>query len=512
MEKKAVRRVPWVCAGLTVVLMLAIGARDAVGFGAAERDAQELVVAISGNPDTLDPHATSGTLTFQTIRSIYDTLIEVNDDGEFEPSLARSWSVDGDGLVWEFELREDVTFHHGEPLRASDVVATLQRVMDPDAAYPKADEFGPVDDVVAADDYVVEFRMDEPHAPLLAALASGWGAVLPRDLIAEGHDFGDEPVGTGPFRFEEWVRDSRISLRRYEEYRLEDAPRLEALTFRIIEEPSVQLEGLFAGSLDAIDMVLPHDLDRVRENPETKLDETLSSLAMVLAINTSREPFGDVRVRRALDHAIDKQEVLDLAYGGGHTGVTFHNVGDRYHPDIPEPYPYDPEEAQRLLEEAGVDLQRTITITVPQNYEAHVQAAQLYQAMLEEVGLSVDIRLVDWSTWLSDVYGAAQYDLTVIGHTGKLDPDARLAGYADGSFYTRWENQEVTRLTRQARRTVDESERMELYERAFRIIAEEVPQVFTGTNYRYIGLRENVEGFRMDGVLDTYDFRHTRIE
>jgi peptide/nickel transport system substrate-binding protein len=146
---------------------------------------------------------------------------------------------------------------------------------------------------------------------------------------------------------------------------------------------------------------------------------------------------------------------------------------------------------------------------VPQNYEYHVRAAQLYQGMLAKAGIPVRIRLVDWSTWLADVYQKANYDLTVIGHTGKLDPDARLGGYGTEKTYVRWIHPEAARLVRAARGAGDFAARKKLYDRALEIMAREVPFVYTGTPYRYTGIRSNVEGYLMLPKIDTPDFRGT---
>ncbi len=497
---------------LTILLIATLGASQLFAYGQGERDEESIRIAMSGNPDTLDPQATPGTLTFQVARSLYDTLIEPDVDGELVPALAESWEANEDATVYTFHLREGVRFHHGADLTADDVVATFERMLDEEFASPNADELGPIKDIQSIDDLTVRFTLSEPYAPLLASLASSWSAVLPADLIEEEHEFGAVPVGTGPFRFREWVQDSRIVLDRHNGYWMDDTPRIDAVTFYIIEEPSVQLQALLTGDFDVIDTVQPEDLDQVREHPETRLDETLSSLVMVLSMNTRRAPLDNIDVRRAINHAVNKQQILDIAYGGGEVGGTFMDTGDIYHRDFSDRYPYDPDAARELLAEAGDEVDRTLTIAVPQNYEAHVNAGQLYQQMLEDVGLDVELKLLEWSTWLSDVYGDADFDLTVIGHTGKLDPDGRLGSLTSERFYTGWQNAEFNELVRSARRTADIDERQELYAAALEILADEVPMVFTGTNYRYMGLRRNVTGFHMDGKLDTYDFRRVHFE
>lgn len=495
---------------LTVLLLLPAGWIFAAGSG--EDAGSGINFALSGNPDTLDPHVTTGTLTFQVIRSFYDTLVEPDEAGRIVPALAESWTVSEDNLTWTFSLRRDVVFHNGEPLTSADVRATLDRVRDEEVASPSASEFTAIQRIETPDDHTVVLHLSEPYAPLLSTLASGWGAILPQRLIEADHDFANEPVGTGPFVFEEWIRDNRIVMSRNESYWMEGLPRIDRVVINIIVEPSVQVQGLLAGDLDIIDTVPFEDLPLLRENDETTIRENLSALVMVLAINTNRPPLDRVPVRQAISQAIDKQAVLDTAYGGGRPVATFMDYGDPYYVDFSDLLPHDPEAARRKLAEAGVDLEEPLTITLPQNYDAHVQAGQIYEDMLSEVGLNIELQLVDWSTWLSEVYRGGNYDLTVIGHTGKLDPDGRLEGYGTGRSYVGWENQEAARLIEEARRVVAFEERKELYGRVLELMAREVPHVYVGSNFRYIGLRNSIEGFHMDGKLDTYDFRRVRRE
>ncbi len=463
--------------------------------------------ALSGNPDTLDPHTTSGTLTFQVVRSFYDTLVEPNAEGRIVPALAESWNVSDNNLTWTFNLREGVTFHNGDTLTSADVKATIERLMSPELSSPKASEFDSIERIETPDDETVVLRLSEPYAPLLSTLASGWGAILPKRLIDAGHDFANEPVGTGPFVFEEWVRDNRVVMTRNSSYWMEGVPMVDRVVMNIIVEPSVQVQGLIAGELDIIDTVPSEDVALLRRNDETRVQQDLSALVMVLAMNTNRPPLDQVTVRQAISQAIDKQAVLDTAYGGGEPVSTFMDYSDPYYVDYSEILPHDPEAARRKLEEAGFDLSEPLTMALPQNYDAHVQAGQIYEDMLSEVGLTIELRLVDWSTWLSDVYRGGNYDLTVVGHTGKLDPDGRLSGYGTGRSYVHWENQEAARLIEEARSVVDFEERKALYARVLELMAREVPHVYVGSNYRYIGLRSSVEGFHMDAKLDTFDFR-----
>lgn len=468
-----------------------------------------LVFGLSGNPDTLDPQKTSGTLTFQVVKSFYDTLVEPDTSGKIVPALAESWSVSPDGLTWTFRLRRDVVFHNGQQFTSKDVAATLNRILDEKTASPKRSEFTVIQEIRTPDPYTVVLSLSEPYAPLLASLASGWGAILPSSLIASGHNFGAEPVGTGPFKFERWIRDSRISMVRNERYWMKGLPKLARVEFQIVPEQAVQVQGLAAGSIHALEFIDPDDLPILQSNPNVTIKKELTSLILVMAMNASREPLNDLRVRQAVNYAIDKQVVLDVAYGGGKVGSTFLDTGNAYYTDFSSLYPYNPEKAKQLLKDAGVG-NREFTISVPQNYPLHVKAAELMQQMLTNVGMNVKIQLIDWSTWLSSVYSGGNFDFTVIGHTGKLDPDGTLAGYGAGK-YVKWYNSTVESKIKEAAKVSDFAARKKLYTEALEIMAKEVPFVYLGTSYRYVGTRSNVVDFRMTPNLDTYDFRWTEI-
>jgi peptide/nickel transport system substrate-binding protein len=494
------------------ILLVVLAALLVLGGALGAAPQKVLKFALSGNPDTLDPHKTAGTLTFQTLKSIYDTLVEPDMEGNIIPALASSWQISEDSLTWTFTLRRDVAFHNGDKLTSGDVKATLERVMDKATGSPKANDFAAIKSVETPDDYTVVLRLSAPAVPLLATLASGWGAILPKSLIKAGHDFASKPVGTGPFVFKEWVRDNKIVLQKNRSYWKKGLPKLDGVEFDIIPERAVQVQGLISGQIDATEMVDVEDLPVLEASPKVKIEKMMTSLILVMGINCSRPPLDDLRVRQAINQAIDKQKVLDVAYGGGMPIATFMNYGNAFYKDFTSLYPYDPQKARSLLAEAGLGKDTVLQMLVPNNYPPHIKAAELYQQMLEQVGLNVKLQLIDWSAWLSDVYTAAKYDLTVIGHTGKLDPDGTLNGYGTEKRYVRWINPTAAGLIKTAAVTPNVAARKKLYDQALEIMAREAPFVFLGTSYRRIGMLKNVKDFRMHPVLDTFDFRWTELE
>jgi peptide/nickel transport system substrate-binding protein len=488
-------------------------ATTAGATGTREVESKQILdFALSGDPDTLDPHATSGTLTFQVLRSLYDTLVEPDAEGNIMPALAESWEISDDYLTWTLTLRESVLFHNGDTLTSDDVRATLERVLDEEIASPKAGEFDAIETIRTPDSRTVILELSQPSAPLLSALASGWGAILPESLIESGHDFATEPVGTGPFRMVEWVRDNRIVLEKNEAYWMPGRPSIDGVVINIIPEDAVMVQGLLTGDLDAVESVTAQDLPMLEANRDITVQTDLSTLVMVLAMNTQRPPLDSVAIRQAVAQAIDKESVMEIAYGGGEVVNTFMDYANPYYVAF-DYNPYDPEAARAALVAAGYDDSEPLIMKVPENYEAHVKAGEMYQEMLESVGMNVELQLIDWSTWLGEVYrGDRDYDFTVIGHTGKLDPSGRLGDYGTGASYVQWTNSIAADAISQAAAVVDPDERMRLYSIALEQMSIEVPQVYVGTSYRYLATQSNVHGLRQDTQLDTFDFRYVEID
>ena len=487
--------------GMRVALLLVL----VLGQGAL---AQSLTLAASAQPDTLDPQATSATSSFQTSKSLYDTLVEVDPQGEIIPALAESWETSDDGLTLSFTLREGVQFHDGTTFDSADVKATLERIQAEATASPKASEFTTITSIDTPDAATAVLNLSQPSPALLATLASGWGAMLPEEKIEGDHDFGTEPVGTGPFTLDEWVRDSFVRLLRFEDY-YQGAPELESVTIRFVPDSAVQLQGLVTGDFDVIDTVASADYPTVESDPNLELVREPSGLVLVAAINNRRPYLDDARVRQALNYAVDKEVVLEVAYGGGEPVGTFMEVGSPWLPEAIEAYPYDPEQARTLLAEAGVPDDWTLDIALPQPYETHIQAGQIVQDMLSQVGIDSEIRIVEWGVWLGEVYGGERdFDLTVIGHTGKLDPTGRLDGFgAPEDNYVGYDSSEVVSTLAEAAQTTDLEARRSLYAEVLAQMHDDAPFLYFGTPFRTHARRADVSGFWMTPLLDTFDFR-----
>lgn len=468
--------------------------------------ARGVTVAMSAQPDTLDPQMTAATAVFQVSRSVYDTLIEVDQDGVLVPALASSWAVSDDGLTYTFELVE-ATFHDGSAFTAHDVVASLNRIRSEELASPKRTDYAAVVNVEAVSDRSVKIELENPQPALLATLASGWGAILPAEKLASGHDFGNEPVGTGPFVFRSWARDSAIVLDRYDDYFRPPAT-IEQVVIRFVTDSSVQLQGLLTGEFDVIDTVAESDEATVEANPGLELVREPSGMVLVAGLNTRREALSDVRVRQALNMAVDTEIVMEVAYSGGSQVGTFMEAGSPWYPLDVQPYGYDPEAARELLREAGVASGLTLDLVLPEPYEQHITAGQIVQDYLAQVGIDAKIRIVEWGVWLSDIYGGPRdFDVTIVGHTGKLDPSGRLNGLGEPDRnYTGLADEELAGLLAAADVEAAPEARQGLYADALRVLHADAPFIYFGTPNRVYARQAGLQGFWMTPLLDSFVF------
>lgn len=465
--------------------------------------------AISGDPQTLDPHGTSATLTFQVTTSIYDTLLESGESGDLLPSLAESWSMSPDQLEIRFTLRPGVRFHDGTSFDALDVKASLERILDPAFNSPNVRDFQAIASVEAVSDLELVLKLKEVSAPLLNTLASSWAAILPSEGIRSGRNFAVEPLGTGPFSFVAWDKGSKIELLANKDY-FGGAPAIPGVNLVVVTQQAQRIQGLLTGDLDTADLITPEDEAVLLKSGRVSVGLHPSALVLVLAINNSRPGLDDLRVRKAMNLAVDKQKMLDAAYGGGTPVASFNDTANPFYEDLNHYVIHDPEMARKILADSSYD-GRELDLVLPQNFEPHVKAGQIYQQYFADIGIKTKIRMVDWATWISSVYGDADYDLTVIGHTGKLDPDSRFAGYGSSAMYVRYENPELRRLIEQARGTLALESRRTMYRRVQEIFAQEFPFVFLGTPTSRYAWRSDIQGFRYTRTLDAFDFRKLSI-
>jgi peptide/nickel transport system substrate-binding protein len=446
-----------------------------------------LRAAIGGDPDQLDPHTTTSSFAFTVLENVYDTLVQPGDDLTMEPALATEWEVSDDLLTWTFTLREGVTFHDGSEFTSADVVASFERIRTDDAAQ-NGFRLDAVDEINAPDDLTVELVLTRPAPNLLEQIGPFKGmAIAPADAIEAG-TLGDDPIGTGPFSFVSFSPGDNVQLEAFGDY-WGDGPFLDGVDFRVIPDEGVKLTNLQSGEVDWIDSVPPEQVTALSDSDELVLGQVAGNDYWYMALNLDREPFDDERVRQAIAFALDIETITAFARDEAATPneTAIPETSFWYHEYAP--YGYDPEQAQQLLDDAGVsDL--SIDLMVTNEFPETVTAAQAIESQLGDIGISVSIRTEDFATWLAD-QGEGEFDAFALGWLGNIDPDDFYYAqhHSEGGFnFHGFADDEVDQLLDDARVETDEDARKELYDQA----AERIVDL---ASYIYFYNPDNVEAW-----------------
>ncbi len=466
-----------------------------------------LTIAIGAEPESLDPVRMTSAPAATVGEHVVERLIYMEEDGSLEPMLATSWSANEDSTVWTFQIREGVTFHDGEPLNAEAVRKNLARFVDPDVGAAYAFLLGSVQEIEATDEYTLELRLAQPFAPILSHLSHSFiGIVSPRQI--EGLDPGDtfeNPVGTGPYVMDRWSRGDSIRLTVNEEY-WGDTPEIPVLVFNFIPEESARIVALETGEADAIMAVPPQDVVRLGADPDIDIVFQTSVRTIYVGFNNLREPFTDVRVRRALNHAIDKQAIVDSIFEGSAFVADAPVVDAVFGHTSVGPYEYDPDRARELLAEAGFADGLEMTLHHPTGrYPLDATVAAAVQSMLAEVGVDARLETREWSAYLqftAQPPDQAEYDSYLLGWgTVTLDSDYGLYALLhsrqwnpDGNNRGFYKNERVDELLDAARVETNPDSRREMYHEAIELIWDDAPWIFLYNAAQINAVRANVEG------------------
>ena len=517
---------PTLAIAFAVVIVLWAGAcqgpNQHAGAGStATAPAQVLVFGRGTDSVGLDAAHEEDGESFKVSELIFDTLVQYTAEGtDIEPGLATSWSSREDGLVWDFTLREGVHFHDGTDVNADAVVFSLERQRDED--HPFHSVGGPyiywislgmsdkIEAVTASGSMTVEMRLREPYSPLLNVLATPpFAIVSPTAAAAHGEDFRSNPVGSGPFRFGEWRRSDRIILERNEEF-WGGAPELERIVFRDIPEAHTRRLELENGSIHVLDSADPEDVDAMRENAQLRVVEKAGMNVGYVAMNTTHSPLDDPRVRYAINHAIDKQTIVDQLYSG--RAVKAKNPIPPtiwgYNDDV-EDFAYDPELARSLISEALPDgFAEPLSFYVMSNPRAYFpnpdNIGLAIQSDLQKAGIPARIETFEWATYLEKVK-QGDHDLAMLGWIADYaDPDnflyftlSKSNATPPASNIALYQSDELEALLREGVREADPAARTEVYRAAQEIVRKDAPWVIVAHAKRVAVVRANVQGFTL---------------
>ena len=370
----------------------------------------EITVGIAQDLDeSLDPHKAVAAGTKEVMFNVFEGLMKPTPEGDLIPAVAEKYEVSNDQLVYTFTIRDGIKFHNGQPVTAGDVVNSITRCIEPSEAGVLAVEpLSAVEKVTGMDERTVQIRLKEPNTEFLAYLTL---AILPAEY--DGQDTA--PVGTGPFKFVSRAAQDNIVLERFDDYWGEKAY-LDKVTYKIIENADSILMSLQSGAVDLFAHLTSTQVAQLGD--DFNIEEGTMNLVQAMYLNHAEKPFDDVRVRQALCCAIDRQQILDLAFDGYGSliGSSMYPAFGKYFDDsLTNYYTHDVEKAKALLADAGYPDGFSMTITVPSNYQPHIDTAQVIVEQLKEVGITAEILPVTWESWLNDTYVGRQFQATVVG-------------------------------------------------------------------------------------------------
>ena len=469
-----------------------------------------LVYSKAADPQGLDPAYVNEIESGKIIVNIYETLVKYKRGSTaVEPCLATSWTQSPDGLVWTFKLRKGVKFHDGTPFNAEAVKVSVGRQLPPLATsdMPYASfTFEPVKQVEAIDPYTVKFTLSKPYAPFLLNLAMCFAApiVSPAALKKYGADFNHHPVGTGPLKFEKWDPDQQIVLVRNDQYWGKKAV-MDKVVYKTTKESSVRASELITGATDMIDGVDPNDVKKL-ESSGIKVLKNPGMNINYLAFFCNKKPFSDPRVRQAISMAVNREEVVKYLYQGYAqlANGPLPSFIPGYDPKL-KALEYNPEKAKKLLAEAGyAHLEFTLlTYSVARSYNpvGGQKLAEAIQAELLKIGVKTAIKVYPWKEYFDVVNKGEEGDAAFKGWIGDNgDPDNFLSLFDSDQIATylntaRYSNPQVDALIRDGARTLNQKERIKIYQKMQKILAADAPWLFINHTTVLTAYQPNVKGF-----------------
>ncbi|MEG0846165.1 ABC transporter substrate-binding protein [Niameybacter sp.] len=443
-------------------------------------------------PDNLDPHLSAAADTEAVMNNVFEGLIRFDEKGEFLPQLASDYKVSDDGLNYTFDIRTDVTFHNGEPMTMEDVIYSYTRLSGINGEQPLSSKFQSVSSIEAVDEDTLTFTLTQPDAAFLSTLIE---PVIPADYA----DQSRSPIGTGPFAFVSYTPGQSIALKRNDTYY--DSNRMATINeinFRIMTDESSIVMALKAGDLD-IAQVLSMSVPAVEKDFE--ISSFPQNMVQIFAFNHAIAPFDNLKVRQAINYAINKDLIIDGVVGGYGSklytnaspvmGFWFNDLSAN------DPYPYNPELAKQLLAQAGYANGFETTIKVPSNYQTHIDTAQVLADMLSQVGITLNIELIEWGQWLETVYSGGTHDTTIIGLAGKLDPHEIFVRFQSAyakNFY-HFKNEAYDTLITDGIHETDPNKRADIYKQAQQFLADEAVAVFIMDPHLIMASKPNLKGY-----------------
>jgi peptide/nickel transport system substrate-binding protein len=471
--------------------------------GKSGENGGELTIAVLSDATQIDPHKGTDIPSANVYHGkIYEGLVKQNKDMEIEPALATEWKQIDD-LTWEFKLREGVKFHDGADFNADAVIKNFERILDEKTASPRASMFEMIKEIKAVDEHTIQIITEYPFAPLLANLSHYAGGIIsPKAIDEYGDNLGQHPAGTGKFKFESWTPGDEIKLTRNEDY-WGDKPKIDSVVYKVVPEDATRIAMVETGEAHIAEPVPVTEVERIEGHPDMSLVRADMLGIDYIGLNVEKKPFDNVKVRQAINYAIDKEAILSGVYNNvGTIAEGPMGPGVWGYSENVKGYHYDLKKAKELLKEAGYEKGFKTTIWTNDNKE-RMDVAEVVQSQLKGVGIDAEIKVLEWGAYL-DATAKGEHDMFVLGWSN-MSGDADYNQYflfhseakgnpGNRSFY---ENKKVDELIDQGRQETDPDKRLALYEEAQKIEVKEAPMVFLRNDQRLVAVGKNVKGFWM---------------
>ena len=472
-------------------------------------DTNELVVGIAQDlDDSLDPHKTVKAGTREVMFNVFEGLMKPTPNGDLTPAIAESYEVSEDRMTYTFHLREGVQFHNGKTVTAEDVVYSIQRcAAATETGIVQVEAFSVIQSIETPDDKTVAITISEPSNEFISYMTT---AVLPA-----GYDKQDtDPVGTGPFKFVSRTAQDSVVLEKFNEYWGTPA-QLDKVTLKIMENADSLMMSLQSGAIDLCAHLTSTQVAQLEK--DFNVAEGTMNLVQAMYLNNAVAPFDDVRVRQALCYAVDKQEIIDLAFDGygSPIGSSMYPAFGKYFDDsLTNYYTKDVEKAKALLAEAGYPDGFDMTITVPSNYKPHMDTAEVLVQQLAQIGVNATIEPIEWESWVSDVYAGRQFQSTVVGvDASTMTARALLERFTSdyGKNFINYNNAEYDALFQQTLTAYDDAEQTAIYKQMLANLTENAANVYIQDLADLVAVRKGVEGvtFYPIYVLDLANLHYT---
>lgn len=455
--------------------------------------ANAVVVGIQQDLDSLDPHAVEAAGTREVMFNIFEGLVKPDSTGDLVGAVASAYEISPDGKTFTFTLRENVTFHNGATVTAEDVKYSLDRAagkLDGQSA-PMVPDFDVIDSITIVDEKTVTVTLTQGNTEFIAYMTA---AIIPKDYA----DVATKPIGTGPFKFVSYTPQQSLVVEKNEAYWGTPAY-LDKVTFQIIADAdSSILLALRAGTIDIYPYLTADQAAEVSGDHEV-LTGT-SNLVQALFLNNAKAPLNDIRVRQALCYAVNQQQIIDMVGGGygSEIGSNFFPAFSKYYvADTKDVYNHNIDKAKQLLADAGYAEGFSLEISVPSNYQFHMDTAQVLVEQLKAVGVKATIKPVDWATWLSDVYVGRNYEATVVGLDADLAPSDLLKRYVSDASnnFVNYASDAFDQKFKQALASNSDEEKIKLYQELQRMLTADAASVYLQDAAKLVAIKKNLTGF-----------------